>query len=291
MAYSLKPNESVGRGLSRVAREQLEAAQDELKKTNPPGDEAVHDARKRVKKVRAILAILDEDDGRGRKGCKKRLQKISRRLSSFRDADAMVEMLGKLKARVPRQLHEQTVRRVRRDLLSRKTALQQAATRHGVWTDLARDLAKVRRQAKRWRPAHRQFQGLAAGIRTAYREGRRAAACAKETETASDFHEWRKEMKKLWYELRLIQEGRPVLAKAVAALHRAESWLGDDHNIVVLCAQLSRNGSLDDAAGLREAARRYQRELRRQVLSSMQRFYARKPGDYIRHVERAWKAR
>ena len=56
MPYRLKANESVSKGIKRIVNEQIEKAVDELAATEELGvDEAVHKARQRLKKIRAVV--------------------------------------------------------------------------------------------------------------------------------------------------------------------------------------------------------------------------------------------
>jgi hypothetical protein len=113
---------------------------------------------------------------------------------------------------------------------------------------------------------------------------------AQKRQRAADFHEWRKEIKALWYHLRLIEASHRGIRREVRMLYDAEASLGDDHNVVVLCAELSKDGSLCDLERLRHAADQYQRDLRRKAIASATRIYKVKPRNYVRRVKRAWKA-
>ncbi len=293
MAYRLRRQETIAQGLRRLARKELRAAHGELRRANPPREEAIHEGRKSVKKARAIVQLIDADGGSGLAGSRKRLGRVNRILSRLRDADAMIEILTKLRDHDARLFSEHTFARVRRRLLSNKRSAMEAAGRDGAWKKVDRQLRKLRRAAKRWRPAHRRFGALAPGIRAAHRRGRKAMARAQKTQRAADFHDWRKQMKTLWYQLRLLEECGPAIRRDVAALHRAESELGDDHNVVVLCAELWKDSSVCGGplalSRLRQSADRYQCELRRKAVASVQRIYARTSGDCVRGVKRAWK--
>jgi hypothetical protein len=84
------------------------------------------------------------------------------------------------------------------------------------------------------------------------------------------------------------------IGRDVAALHRAETWLGDDHNVVVLCEELSKDPSICGGPvnldRLRLVAHQYQCELRRKALAGTRRIYRRKSRQYQRTVKLAWKA-
>src|SRR3981189_1948536 len=113
MAYRLRQQESVADGLRRLARKALQSARDRLRRTSPPSDEAVHEARKSVKKVRAIVRLIEAAGGRGIGKSKKQLRTVNRTLSRLRDADVMIESLAMLRHDYPHLLSEHTVARVR----------------------------------------------------------------------------------------------------------------------------------------------------------------------------------
>jgi len=294
MAFQLRREESVADGLRRLAKKELRSARATLTRTSPSSEEAVHEARKSVKKVRAILQLVEADDGTRLADCRRQLRVVNRALSRLRDADTTLETLTKLRGRNPQLFSEHTFARLRRRLAADKRLAYDTAERKGVWRTVDRELRKLRRAAKRWRPAHRRFGVLAPGMRRTFRRGRTAMARALTRQRTADFHEWRKQVKALWYELRLIDACSRTVHRDVAALHRAETLLGDDHNVVVLCAELSKDASVCDGAldrkALRLAADRYECDLREQAVAAVQRIYEAAPRDYVRTVKRAWKS-
>jgi CHAD domain-containing protein len=290
MAFRIRPGESVSDGLRRVAKKELSSARTQLRKTSPPHDDAIHEARKSIKKVRAVMELVAADEGRGLAGCRKRMRKVNRMLSRLRDADAMLATLAKLRSKAPHALDEHTFARVRRRLSSHKQTLMKDARRDAVWKSVDRELRKLRKKAQQWRPMHRQFGALATGIRVSHGRGRKALTRARNGQGAADFHEWRKQIKVLWYQLRLVQRCGRGIGKDVRVLHQAETWLGDDHNVVVLCAELSKDASLCDVARLRQAADRYQCDLRRKAIANAAGIYGSKPAIYVRRIKHAWSA-
>jgi CHAD domain-containing protein len=292
MSYRLRPDESIPDGLRRLARKELRSAREQLQ-PRAARDEAIHEARKSVKKVRAILQLVEADDGRGVSDSEKRLRKIGRALSRLRDTGVAIETLATLKREEP-GVFKGVYASLRRHLMARKRDAARAAARDAVFQDAARQLKKLRKMAAGWRPAHSKFGALAAGITRAHRNGRKAMVRAQRHRHAVDFHEWRKQIKRLWYELRLLEGGRTWLARDVRALNRAETWLGEDHNIVVLRDRLIRDPSLCRKGGvdvkqLRRAAARYQRRLRQKAIASTRRIYSATPSAYVKRIKRAWR--
>ena len=293
MAYRLRRTESTKKGLRRIATKALEGARVRMRRSTPPSDEAIHDARKRLKKARAIMQLIEADGGSGEAGCRKWFRTANRTLSTLRDADAMIGTLAKLRKRTPSLFSEHTFARLKRGFSSHKKAAMDAADRDGAWPRVDKALRRLRRAAARWKPRHKRFGALARGIRSAHRRGRKALSVVRESGSAADFHQWRKAIKTLWYELRLIDRCGPRIRRDIAALDRAERAIGDDHNVVVLCAELSKNAigaESIDLDRLRIVANRHQRVLRKKALASARRIYARKSDAYARGIKRAWKA-
>jgi CHAD domain-containing protein len=294
MAFRLPPKKPISSGLRRIAAKELRKARNELRRTSPPGDAAIHEARKRVKKVRAVLELIAADGGESGNAAK-RLRAINRRLSELRDADAMIAILTKLRSRNAGLLSEHTFARVRRQLLAHKRAAKAEAERNGAWKRVDDDLWKLGRGARQWHLSHRGLRALTPGLRDTLRRGRKAMARAWKRQRAADFHEWRKQIKALWYELRLVDGRTPRVRRDMAALHRAETSLGDDHNLVVLCAELSKDpsvcGGAADLERVRLASMRYQCGLRKKALEGTRRIFSRKPGAFVKEVKEAWRAR
>ena len=293
MAFRLRSDESVAHGLRRLARNELEAVRGELRKTRPPKDEPVHEARKSVKKIRAILQLIDDDAGTGLGRSDKRLRSINRTLSELRDADVMMETLEKLRAKHPHVLSPHGLARARRRLSAQKRAVTRTVGGPKKWKAIDRTLQTVRRDAKGWHPEDRGVDVLIDGVRAAHRRGRQAMKLAEKQQRAEDFHAWRKDIKALWYALRVVEQSDANVRRDIRALHRAETLLGDDHNLVVLCEELSRDSTICrgpvDIDRLRLAADRDQCRLRAQAIARAGYIYRRRSGPYSRRVGRAWQ--
>jgi CHAD domain-containing protein len=248
-----------------------------------------------VKKVRAIVHLVKQDRGSGLSKSRKRLRDANRVLSRSRDADAMSQIFTTLLDRQPGVLSEHTRARLRRQLADNRDAMARAAARDDTWKQVANELRAIRKSVKRWSQSHDGFGGLASGLRATHKRGREAMALAIERREAEDFHEWRKQIKALWYALRLIEHADAAIGRDVEALGRAQTALGDDHNVAVLAAFLSASEAAADAGEeLRQFLRGcddYQKELRRTAIAGARTIYSRPTGDFVREVKRAWRHR
>ena len=293
MAFRIRVEESAAQGLKRLGKKSLRTALDQLGHESPPSDDAIHEARKHLKKARAIVHTIQAADG-GLNLDDEQLRKVSDLLSPLRDADAMRQILTKLRDRDPRLLSARTFARLSRELTAHRQELLAAATRDNAWEKACRRLRRLLRAAEQWESSHSQFGALAPGIRRSHQDGRQAMTRALRREGADDFHEWRKAIKGLWYQLRLVEPAGPTISRDIAALRRAETWLGDDHNLAVLCDELSAHaescGATVDIDRVRLAADRYRSVLRKKATTASRALYERKSGAYVQEIKRAWQA-
>lgn len=294
MAFELRADESVRQGLRRLARKEVRRAAEALDALYPDIDTAIHDARRRIKKTRAILEMVESDNGRGTGKDRKRLRKVGRTLSPFRDARASVDVFDRLRKRFPRALPEHTFAIVRRQLVQEREYLTHDRTLTATLTTLASKLEQTRRSARRWRPVHRNFRTVTDALTASRQDCRQKMARARRSRSAADFHEWRKATNRLFYELRLLEPCGSAIRADVRVLRQIETWLGEDHNVAVLCGRLFRDRALLRACGnldsLSRAAARYQSELRRKAQTRAKAALARTDRVYVREVKRLWKA-
>jgi hypothetical protein len=110
--------------------------------------------------------------------------------------------------------------------------------------------------------------------------------------TADRYHAWRRSVKDLWLQVRLV-EGR--CANRLQAVERGLAALDDDlgeiHNVVLLEQILATEalGSRADSAQCLRLLRRYQLELRREARVLGAKTLADTPRAFLRRVKRAWR--
>jgi hypothetical protein len=77
-----------------------------------------------------------------------------------------------------------------------------------------------------------------------------------------------------------------------ASLKEIETWLGDDHNLVVLCEMMrngdARFGGPEEIEFMSPILEHVQKELRQRAISFAERVYQQKPRVFTREIERLW---
>lgn len=294
MAYRLKKGESMPEGVRRIVHEEIDSALGELKHgSGRKRDEAVHEARKSIKKIRGLLRLVQPELGRVYRTINTRLGDVGRKLSEIRDATAIIEVFDALTEKHKDALQKPALARFRRGLEASKRETEQAA---GIGDAVKRATAALRaidKQVDKWPLQKDGFGAIAPGMKDRYRRGRKAMSAARKDGTPESYHEWRKRVKDHWYHVRLVESlWTEVMQAHESSLHDLETWLGDDHNLVVLCEKLDREpekyGDEENMRLFRALIEQEQKELREKSLSLGERVYERKPRRFLQDTEKLW---
>jgi CHAD domain-containing protein len=295
MAYKFRADEPVSQAIVRCGREQLDRAVGELsERINEDPAKAVHNARKAIKKERALLRLArGAMPGEQRRHENAALRKAARRLSGARDADVMIGSVAALAARCAGQLPASTFDAVREHLESRRAAEVGGSNGSRLDARAVQDLGVVRARVDGWEIRADDWAAIDQGLRRSYRRGREALKRARQSRSLEDLHAWRKRAKDLWYHERLLAPaaGPGVRGQAKDA-HRLADLLGDDHDLGVLRETLTREVApvpvdVDAVVALIDHRRA---ELQDEALRLGQRVYAESPKAYRRRMRRAWRA-
>lgn len=284
MSSELGPEESLAEGVARVAANEAGAAESVLRDPAGPGTETAHEARKHIKRSRALLRL-----GKGflpkdvRRSAGDRLREAAGLLSDARDRQVLARTAASLAAGT---------------FMERAAArLGQADTpaegERGAFDDAARLLAETRGTLRFTDALEDGFP--AAGLRRSYGAGRKAMRRARRDGEAADFHEWRKRAKDLRHQLEFLAPLWPGVLPAVEEdLHRLTDFLGDANDLVMLRAALAeadvtREEEHSRAAALHRLAERRD-EGWKHALRSGARLYAEKPDAFVARMKVCWKA-
>jgi CHAD domain-containing protein len=292
MSFTLEPGKPIRRELKQLVDHQLRGAGRGFREG---GGVAIHEARTAVKKVRAILRLLREANTDGLGKDERRLRAVGQVLSTLRDSDAVIATFDLLRRRFPKRLPEHSKAVIRRRLVQARTRLaREARDNHSVAT-AAHTLRVVRRSAKRWDVPIFESLDLSNLLKESYRASRNAMHRAQKTTRGSDLHRWRKRVKTLWYQLRLIESRAPGLRATIQDLEQLETWLGDHQNLSVLQAAIAdqkKTGqqSLAVLRRLMVVSRSVQKSLRAKALARGRGLMTDRPKTFARSLRRALSA-
>jgi CHAD domain-containing protein len=294
MSYRLKTHEAAPDGIKRVVLEQMDIILHAAQATSGNQDDAVHDARTSLKKMRALLRLVrDEIDGDVFAQENICFRDAGRHLSAVRDAAVMITTFDKLVDQFSAQLTAEAFTELRKVL--RRSSTIQRAEKHKALAMAAKMIGAARRRVEHWRINHDGFSTLKPGIERAYKRGCRGLAQAVDQPSIENFHEWRKQVKCLWYQVRFLKPIWPTMMEPFAdELKALGDHLSDDHDLAILRERVFEQArQLDDRTALEALValidqRRGELEVEAKPLGA--RIYADKPGAFVGRLQAYWQA-
>ncbi|MEQ1406575.1 CHAD domain-containing protein [Neorhizobium sp. Rsf11] len=249
MAYRLRPDKPFTAEFRSVAESQLLKAI-RLMEDQPDGPhEAVHDARKRFKRVRSLYRLIQPDAKEFRRRENARIRDMARTLAGVRDATALVETVDYLASLADSAEELAALAFASKTLTERRDRI--AAEEHDLPAKMEAAVATcheaigaieelelsddphktAKRLAKAWRKQRLRAHGA-------------LAACAKHGD-AEAYHELRKCGQIYWMHISLLGEIWPsaMLAKQRQAKDLVD-LLGHEHDLSVLTGLVNESPEL-----------------------------------------------
>ena len=296
MSFEFKFREPVADGIRRIARSELDAAIADLRgRRGVSREKAVHETRKRLKKIRALLRLVrDSIGGKVFSRESRALRDIGRAMSSSRDAAVLVEAFDQVLERLNGKTSVREHQPARAVLQSRRRASQRA---HGgaATKDLLQTLRTVKSRLAKFSIAGKEFKVIRRGLRRSFRRGREAFEAAIFDRDVVTLHAWRKRVKDLLFHTALLQPMWPDLMQTLGEkIHALSDTLGEDHDLAMLRKTLSDESTdlatpeaLDALLAVLDARRI---ELQQVAMHLGERIYAERPRNFIERMENYWNA-
>lgn len=298
MAYVLTPAESMQSDIRRVATERLDDAIKLLGTLTASApaeiEQGVHEVRKRCKEVRGLARLVRPSLGSKFRPFDHTVRDAAATLSSIRDAHAVLATFDDLRAAQPRSATAELdeIRIGQAALAADATfQLQQGDSRLIEARSLLND---ARQQIQGWKVPS-GFSPLGEGLRVTYRRGQRGLRRADHKTNDRRMHEWRKAVKHLWYQMRLLEQAAPsILEPFIDRLDDLGDALGDDHDLTVLIDRLDADphayGSKKAVKHARRVARKQQRDLRTRSFRLGETLYTEDDRAFVARIEGYWTA-
>jgi CHAD domain-containing protein len=289
MAYQLKRRRPLAKELSRIVIKEFDHALEQIRQDRRRG-EAVHEARKSVKKIRAVLRLLQKNLGKAYRVENQRLRTVAHQLSALRDMDALAETMKAVRDHHPRSVTPPVFAAISRGLAGRTRGalshLHPDRLLARVAGELRQSSTSTARQIRRVSTGSVQR-----GIARAYLRARKAMIRVTNSPEDLRFHAWRRRVKDHWYHMRLVERFHPTAHARVRRLKRLETWLGDDHNLVLLRRTIltapARFGGERANALVLGSIDIYQATLRKRALTLGDQLFAHRPKVFGKSVG-AW---
>ena len=231
----LKSNEKLSQGIRRLAKKQAAGIRKHLKPKRISRElESVHKARRRIKKLRALLQLVHGELGHQVYYRQKTaLRKMARALSGVRDATVQLKTLASLRqsssGQIPGKKFIALKQGLLRTLAGRLHRLKSSETLSSA------KLQRLEQGLKCWKIKNIKPRRLQAGIKKARDRFVAARRQAKQAPNDERIHEWRKRTKDLLYQSCFLKSLSPeFFGSFICGLKKLGRCLGDAHDLAML---------------------------------------------------------
>lgn len=242
MAFRFRLREPIVKDFRRIGAEQIERALGQLS-AGVDIPKEVHEARKCLKRVRALLRLGREGLGEEVFQAENtRFRTIAGRLSSARDDHVVIETLVQLEATADDDEARAALRRARAAILQTRTAEDTAgrAVDPATLSEVQAELTCALEGFRDLKLSPKGAPTLVAGLVRVYRRGRKGLLTAYATGNDEDFHTLRKAVQAHWRHMALLTRLWPQMFSArVEAARELSQILGDDHDLALLKTRIA----------------------------------------------------
>ncbi|MCB7479722.1 CHAD domain-containing protein [Christiangramia sediminis] len=289
MVYKLNKEKSLIKNISSIANEEIEASLEALETLNI--HEAIHDIRKRLKKLRALCRLVRDEMGEDNyKSINIYFRDLGKEISDFRDLTAHLETLEMLNERFGKYLYVNFFRTFSKQIEEEREQMENNLRSQNFFSEhLVKKLKKAKQELTSWPVESNNIDIILPSIERVYKRGQMALQKAYETPEKENFHEWRKRVKYLWYQTLLLQDTWPNFFDTLEAeIHELADLLGNDHDLMVLKEKI-----LAGDFSLKEETHRelmiaiineYSNSLRSNAKTRGELIYAESPKDFKKRI-------
>jgi len=290
MSFYFKRKESVGKAVRRLCGERLDGALELIE--NAARFDAIHNVRREIKKLRAVLRLIRADIGNEiyyeRTNA---LREAAQRLTALRDAQVKLSAFSGL-AKHLNGRPAPSLPKIKAALRENCRAEEKRVFKGGSVTSIKEILCHEKQQFENLKLRSNGWKAIEPGLKKIYRQGREAFEAAEREPSPENFHEWRKRIKDLAHQLRLLSRARPrKLHARTGDLDKLGDLLGGDHDLLLLKEFVSdKFGHAPDVKPLEKLISSRQEKLRSAALKLGARFYPGKPKRFCRKIGGYWKS-
>lgn len=297
MSFSIDPRLPLTAEVQRIAGEEIDKITAFLDSARDNPEKGLHNARKRIKALRALLRLVRPGDEAFCRAENDRFREISKAIAGPRQASALIETIDRLIADFPENADAAGLAGIRAMLARYRATIAYGETGLGATLDLA--VAECRLAADAFDrlslPDNPDEAAdiLAEGALTALRRARKGLELSRERGEADDFHELRKAVKTHAAHLSLLRKlwPSPVKPRREQADLLGES-LGELHDVFVMRALIDTRESPFDGAEPKHLVRllkRSEKALRKLCIAGAEELFEDKPKRAARKLAKTFR--
>jgi len=309
MPFQIEVGETFYEAIVRVRNERLDKAIAALQQKPQPSADAIHDARREFKRLRALVRLTRGSmDKLVRNREDQALRNAGRALAHSRDASALLGTLESVFGTLaPEDRKSRRISPEGRRMLHQIRDEWRTNAERGLDPMEIKAMVKLLRDMKRrvWLPGGSGtgdwYATIGLGLRRTYRQGRELFTVSDSIGllNAGDelWHETRKRAKTLGYQLRFLRKIWPGTLNAIAEqLEEVSDHLGEDHDLALIRLRLAQILLPEADFELYSVARlqlirtidRRRRRLQNEALRRSRLVYLEQPRRFLKRIQCYW---
>lgn len=294
--YFLKKHEPVPFGIRRIIRYQLDFSLARLEKLREQPDKSVHEFRKCMKRLRALVKLIRDETGDNQyRDMNTVFRDTARELSAVRDIAVFRTLTRELMHDGSHGIDRKSLEILYRHYQNRYKNQASSVIHTGTIPEkLTHTIQILSDLPDRLRVVNDDFGVFRRGLQQIYRRGKNACTYATQFPTMEHFHELRKRVKDLWHASQILHPSWPdYMLMLTDTLKSASEHLGREHDLAVLQEYMKNEqvSGLDDIASQRLQRQIWmiRKKLQETILSQCALIYAESDKDFVSRIKTYWE--
>jgi CHAD domain-containing protein len=289
MMFKIDNNLPLNVELKRILLELHDDSLDRLNSIEQDPDPAVHEFRKNMKKIRAVLRLIRSNiETEIYQELNALSRNFSRHFASTREGKVFYDTIGQLitKYKLPK-----VILSIRGKLFDRyNEAIEKIKTDRKNQLSISESLQSSSPIIETLTLPQDSLELIKKGLKKVYAQGFSAFHEAGKKNDAPHFHEWRKKVKHLWYQCMLLNDFCPAtFNEYIADLDSLSDYLGKEHDLAELKNLIINDAEMQSIPPKKQekiiiAIDAERTNIQHKSLKSGARIYRERPKNFIKEI-------
>lgn len=292
----LNSNEPVTGSIKRIAHELNSQSIEALRNAVGREHEVIHDVRKNLKKIRAVIRLIRDELGNEiYKKENTHYRDAGRQISDLRDATSLIEALDRLKGLYEKDLEHKYYIAVKEYLVEKRDKMSdQLLNEESILENLEKSILEADKRIQDWPIRNNSFATIKRSFLRVYQRGFSMLGYCMKDNSSEHLHEWRKRAKYLMYQLRVLLPLWPgMIERFDAEVNQLTDFLGNDHDLALLTLQINANDGFSKDGNpdiINVLIKNRRKVLQEQAFLLGKKIYAENPYNFVDRFETYWKS-
>ncbi len=298
LSFRIQKNRKLDKSINRIIDGQLEIATDFCRLPVAEAEYAVHEIRKTMKRLRAVLHLTRFAIGEERFNTENnRLREVTFLLTSLRKSAAHVSTFNSVAETGIFKGQTQAVNELKEYLFNKKKEeYDKLYMKQHALEICYQHLSEIKAMQPLIVAVNAddlKKEIFLKGMRRTYKTGCKRLHLALSDSSIDNNHNFRKSVKYLWYQMQLLKNLWPgVLGRYIIALDSIGERLGTEHDLAELEMEITNNKILNPTAleKIRSGIGLIRKKNQQQAWPIAMKVYAESPGAFTRRINAYWDA-